>query len=200
MRARVAANMWMRGEGDAAWPLLEDALRESRQLGSRIGECQALGFLVQKAYADGDLTLAIELALESAAIAHEVGWAWWEAGQLHSAAELERESEHLDAAEGHAFRSLELSLGLGDRQHTLFAAAELAIIAAARRDAQRAGRLWGAVETEVRAGRVGQWEKHHEEIEALVMCADGPAFTHACAEGRLLSIAHAAGLDPAPAG
>jgi hypothetical protein len=48
--------------------------------------------------------------LESAAIAHEIGWAWWESGQLHGAAALERTLGKLDAAEGHALRSLELTL------------------------------------------------------------------------------------------
>jgi predicted ATPase/class 3 adenylate cyclase len=200
MRFRVAANMKMRGETAAAWPLLEDALRESRRLDLRLGESQALGFLAQKAYTDGDFASAIELALESAAIAQEVGWVWWEAGQLSSAAAFERERNYLDAAEGHAIRSLELSLGLGDRQHTLFAAAELAIIAAAGGDAQRAGLLWGAVESEASTGRVGLWERSYAEIEGLVLRADGPDFSRACAEGSLLSIAHAAGLDPAPAG
>ena len=200
MRFRVAANMTMRGETATAWPLLEAVLRESRQLGLRPGECQALGFLVQKAYTDGDLVSAIELALESAAIAQEVGWVWWEAGQLSSAAALEREHDQLDAAEGHAIRALELSLGLGDRQQTLFAAAELAIIAAANADPQRAGRLWGAVESEAGAGRVGQWEQSCVEMESLVLRADGPDFALARAEGSLLSIADAAGLDPTPAG
>ena len=137
---------------------------------------------------------------ESAAIAHGVGWAWWEAGELNSAATFERECGRLDAAEGHAFRSLELSLGLGDRQHVLFAAAELAIIAAARGDAARAGRLWGAVESEVASGPVGQWEKFREELESLVLRADGFPFSQARAEGSLLSIAEAAGLETVQTG
>jgi predicted ATPase/class 3 adenylate cyclase len=194
MRFRIAANMVMRGETDVAWPLLEDSLRESRQLGMRVGESQALGFLVQKAYRDGDLSLALELALASATIAHEVDWTWWEAGQLHSAATLERERGNLDAAEGHALRSLELSVGLGDRRIIVFSAAELAIIASERGDSVQAGLLWGALEAEVSAGRVGQWERHAAELEALVLRADGPAFSAARAEGRLLSIPQAAGL------
>ena len=186
VRARAAWNMVMRGEAAAAWPLLEDALDAFRRLGLRLQEGEVLGFLSRKAHTDGDLARAIELSLQSAAIAREVGWAWWEAGQLDSAATLERERGHLDAAEAHALRSLVISLGLGDRMHTVFTGAELAIIAAERGDAERAGRLWGAVESEVRAGRVGQWGKHHTEIEALVLRADGPAFAGARAEGSLL--------------
>lgn len=92
---------------------------------------------------------------------------------------------------------LELSLGLGRRQ-VVFAAAELAILAVERGDAERAGRLWGAVESEVSSGPVGgQWERHHQELERLVLRADGPAFSLAQEQGSLMSIGEAAGLVPA---
>jgi hypothetical protein len=159
MRFRIAASMVFRGETAAAWPLLDEVLRESRRLGNRLGECQALGFLADRANAQGDHAGALAMTLESAAIAHEVGWDWWEAGQLLSAATREREQGNLDAARRHAHRSLELSLGLGDHRSILFSAAALAIIAAQEVDPARAGLLWGAIETEVRAGRVGPWER-----------------------------------------
>ena len=193
---RVAANMVMRGEAEAAWPLLEDALRTARELGQRLGEAQALGFLVQRAHRAGDIALALELALESAAIVREAGWDWWETGQLQGAAEFERELGNLDAAEAHARRALELAMKLESRQDVLFSAAELAVIAAARGDAERAGRLWGAIETEAAAGRVGQWENHHAELEALVLRADGPALARGRREGALLPLAEAAGYAP----
>jgi len=196
MRFRIAASMVFRGDTAAAWPLLEEVLRESRELGNRLGESQALGFLAGRAEAQGDYASALEMALESAAIADEVGWAWWEASQLVNAAALERARGNLASAEAHARRSLELGLGLGDQRVIVFSAAELAIIAAEGADAARAGLLWGAVETEVSAGRVGQWERRAEELEALVLRADGPVFQQARAEGGLLSIPQAAGLKP----
>lgn len=197
LRFRIAANMVLRGEAEAAWPLLEAALRASRELGLRLGESQALGFLVQRAYGSGDLALALELALESAAIARDMGWDWWETGQLLGAAGFERELGNLAAAETHARRALELAVALGGRQDILFAAAELAVIAAERGDAEQAGRLWGAVENEASAGRVGQWERHHAEVEALVLRVDGPAFARARREGTLLTLVEAAGYDTA---
>ena len=112
------------------------------------------------------------------------------------AATRERERGNLDAAERHARRSLELHLGLGDLQGIVFDAAELAIIAAQKAEPTRAGLLWGAVETQVRAGRVGRWEMSAEKREALVLLADGPAFQEARGEGHLLSIPQAAGLEP----
>jgi hypothetical protein len=140
-------------------------------------------------------TRAIELALESAAIAHEIDWGWWESGQFAAAAEFERERGDLDAAEGHALRCLELSLSLGDRRRAVLTAAKLAVIAAERGDAAQAGRLWGAIESEQTSRPVRQWENDREKLEALVLGVDGPAFARARTEGRLLSIAEAAGLD-----
>ena len=187
------------GETAAAWPLLEDSLRTFRQLGLPRGEAQVLGYLAEKPHGEGDLARAIELTLESAAIAHEIGWAWWESGQLAGAAELERERGDLDAAEGHALRCLELSLGLGDRRRAVLTAAKLAVIAAECGDAEWAGRLWGAIESEHASRPVRQWEIRRQELEALVLRVDGPAFASAHAEGCLLSIAEAAGLETAPA-
>jgi predicted ATPase/class 3 adenylate cyclase len=195
LRYRVAGQMVVMGETTAAWPLLEESLRTFRQLGLPRGEAQVLGYLAEKPHGEGDLARAIELALESAAIAHEIDWGWWESWQLAAAAEFERERGDLDAAEGHALRCLELSLSLGDRRRAVLTAAKLALIAAERGDAEQAGRLWGAIESEQTSRPVRQWENDREELEALVLGVDGPAFTRARTEGRLLSIAEAAGLD-----
>jgi hypothetical protein len=86
-------------------------------------------------------------------------------------------------------------LGLGDRRRVVLTAAKLAVIAAERGDAEQAGRLWGAIESEQASRPVRQWENHREEFETLVLGVDGPAFAWARTEGRLLSIAEAAGLD-----
>jgi len=192
LRYRVAGNMVDRGKTAAAWPLLEETLRTFRELDLPRGEAQVLAYLAVKPEEEGDLARAIELKLQSAAICHEIGWAWWEGGQLRGAAELERRLGRLDAAEGHALRSLELSLDLGNRRGAVFAAAELAVIAAADGDAARAGRLWGAIESEQTSGPLPLWEGMREEYEALVVAVDGPTFASGRAEGRLLSIAEAA--------
>jgi hypothetical protein len=75
--------------------------------------------------------------------------------------------------------SLELSLGLGDRRRVVFVAAELAILAVERGDRERAGCLWGAVESEVSPAPVAEWEGHHQELESLVLRADSPEFSEA---------------------
>jgi hypothetical protein len=54
--------------------MLEDSLRTFRDLGLRRGEAQVLGYLGEKPEAEGDLERAVELTVESATIAREVGW------------------------------------------------------------------------------------------------------------------------------
>jgi predicted ATPase len=197
LRYRVAGNMVNIGETAAAWPLLEESLRTFRQLGLPRGEAQVLAYLSERPHGEGDLARAIELRLESAAIAHEIGWEWWESVQLAWAAELELQRGGIDAAGGHALRSLELSLRLGDRRSAVLTAGKLAVVAAEREDAEQAGRLWGAIESEHASQPVRQWESRRRELEELVLSVDGPAFRHACTEGSLLSIGEAAGLAPA---
>ena len=199
VRFRIGANTFMRGEADAAWPLLETALEEFRVRDMPLGEGQVLAFLGERAFREGDLDRSCELFLESAAIAHDAEWTWWELSQLGSAAWAERARGRLDAADDLASRSLALAVGIGDRQHTVFAGALLAAIAAARGDSYRAGLIWGAVEAEVAGGRVGQWERDRQEFEEVVLAADGPGFADARNEGSLLSISQATGLEPAAA-
>ena len=56
-------------------------------------------------------------------------------------------------------------------------------------------RLDAALETEAGTGPVGAWEREVAGLEQLVLRAAGPEFAAARAEGSLLSIAEAAGLD-----
>jgi hypothetical protein len=77
----------------------------------------------------------------------------------------------------------------------MLVATKLAVIAAEGGDAERAGRLWGAIGTNETSGPVRGWEDSRKEYEPLVLRADGPPFARARTEGHLLSIAEAAGLD-----
>ena len=154
----------------------------------RVGESQALGFLVGRRAMDGDLSGAIALALESAAIAREAGWTWWEAGAARRcrvararAREISTQPRPIRLRGARARRSSSATARL-----LVFAAAELAIIAAERGDAERAGLLWGAIEARRALGASGQWERERAELEALVLRVDGPAVrAQRAAEGSL---------------
>jgi hypothetical protein len=128
---------------------------------------------------------------------HELQWAWWESHELATLAEVERLLGNLEAAEQHSRDALALALDIGDRMGSVFAAAELASTAAARGDAEAAARLWGAIESEEAEGSIGQWLEHRATYERLVFSAAGPKCDQARAEGRLLSLAEAAGVEPA---
>jgi predicted ATPase/class 3 adenylate cyclase len=197
LRFRIGANAVNRGDPETGWPLIEASLEEFRRSRVPFRETQALAYLGEKAKLDGDLELAARLHSASAAIAHELGWAWWESHELACLAEIERLHGNLETAEQHSRDALALALGIGDRMRSVFAAAELASTAAARGDAEAAAQLWGAIESEEAEGSIGQWPEYRAEYERLVLSGAGPEFEQARAEGRLLSLGKAAGLEPA---
>lgn len=151
-------------------------------------------FLSDLAWREGERDRAVERARASAAIAHELGWSWWESHTQLTLAEFERERERPVEAAGHGGSALTLALVLEDRMTAVFSVAELALQAAARGDAATAGRLWGAIEAEVASAPVGQWARNRDGIEAKVLGVDGPEFGRARDEGRLLTLSAAAEL------
>ena len=73
---------------------------------------------------------------------------------------------------------------------TLYALALLARFAGKAGQADRAGRLWGAIETEESRGPVGIWENERDEIASDV--ADpSPEFEQGRSSGRSLSLEEA---------
>ena len=195
LRFRIAANLVNLGQIEAGATLVGEVLDDFRRLGLRVGELQAIGYLGWIAARRGEPAAAAELFAQSAAIAREVDWPWWELNQLSNLADSERRLGLFAEAEGHARGALQLALELGDRMGSVFAAAELASAAAGRQDATLAGRLWGAIESEEAIAPIGQWPGERETYESLVRIAGGPDFDRARQEGTLLSLAEAAGLD-----
>jgi predicted ATPase/class 3 adenylate cyclase len=197
LRFRIAANLTNRGHSADALPLLFDALAEFGRLGFRAGEAEVIGYLGHAAARDSDFATAKAHFERSAAIVRDLGWSWWESNMLQNLAWAERSLGSLDEARIHARRSFVLAADLGDRMGTVFAAAELAAVAALRKDPALTGRLWGAIETEVDVAPVGQWPAHRETYEAIVLDTDGDAFAAAVEQGRLLTLAEAVGVAAA---
>jgi hypothetical protein len=67
-------------------------------------------------------------------------------------------------------------------------------VAAARGEAERAGRLWGAIEDEVALAPLGGWRRHRDTCEARMRELAGPEFEQSRAEGRALTLDEAAAL------
>jgi tetratricopeptide (TPR) repeat protein len=192
LRYHLATTMISTDEEAAAWPILEELLETFRELKLPRGEAQVLGYLGDRPSHEGDYARALELTLESARIAREDDWPWWAAGQLGGACWLEMLRENFEAAEAHGRAAVELDLRLGNHHRVTRAAGMLAVIAAERGQVERAGRLWGAIESEQIIRPVPGWEARLAEHGARVLRLDGPEFAIARAEGRLMSIAQAA--------
>jgi predicted ATPase len=196
LRYRVASCLIDKGGDAAAYgPMLAESLRTFRELGYRGAEAEVLGALAGIPYAQGDVQRAIDLTLESARVALQDGWRFWAGMQLNGAATLELERGNLDAVQDHARAALDLDLQIDANRGALACAAKLALVAAERGQAERAGRLWGAIESEQESRPVPRWERIRAQCEDRVLRADGDTFARARADGRLLSIAQAAGLD-----
>ena len=108
-----------------------------------------------------------------------------------------------DEAETAARRSLELAVAMRDRQNLVFSLALFALMATLTGRPELAGRLWGAIETEERRGRVGLWEMYRDETATPILAAATPEFETARAEGARLSLDEAvefalAGRNPVP--
>ena len=102
-------------------------------------------------------------------------------------ADLADELGRTDLAWQRAREALRLCREVGDRQLTVYALALLARFAAAAGQAERAGRLWGAIESEEARGPVGQWEREREQIASTVVMPS-PQFESGRSTGRSLSL------------
>jgi predicted ATPase len=186
---RIGISTLQLGDPDKARELLEESRRLFRRVGLDRGEATSIGALGYVAQVEGDLAAAIELFVQSERMAAEVGFTWWQMGMLMSLVECLLDLGRVDEAEPHARQQLRLAQELGDRQSAVVGVAQSAWIASARGDLARAGRLWGAVESEERRAPVGQWEDEREKYLALVL--GGRDLEPFRSQGRGLSLAAA---------
>ena len=135
----------------------------------------------------GNRERALELYEESALRCKEAGHTWIQASATKSAAELADELGRTDLARKRAVEAVRLCREVGDRQQTLYTLALLARLERAAGQAKRAGRLWGAIETEEARGPVGHWEREREEIASTIL-TPSPAFESGRSSGRMLSL------------
>jgi len=166
--------------------LMEESLRLHRELGSLRGESEAIGGLGYVALTEEDFAHAAELFAQSAAMAREVGFTWWEIGMLAALSEALIGLDRIDEAEVAVRRHLGLARGIDDRQSSVVALVLTAWIARLRGDDERAGLFWGAVEAEEARGAIGQWEHERDDYAAKVG-VEGEAFERGRQRGRRLS-------------
>jgi hypothetical protein len=149
---------------------------------------EALLILAYLEKADGRLDEALRLADEAGARAAAIGWRWWEVAALLQAAECAVQLHGPLQDGGRVRLGLAAAQEIGDRQHTIYLLAFLAWAAAAAADAERAGRLWGAIEAETERGPIGQWEGERAEYALHVSAVSGPTFDRGVEEGRAMTL------------
>jgi len=139
-------------------------------------------------FREGQIEEAFALADKSADLAREIGFLWWEKSALQEAAEFALLQGRADDAVQRAIASLPIALSIGDRQGLVYGLALIAWAAAEQGEVERAGRLWGTIETEAAKGPIGQWENERDDYAARVAPVSGPAFDAAVNAGRLMTV------------
>jgi predicted ATPase len=196
---RLGLNLYRSGELERGRALEERSLARSRQHGFRINEAMITGSLGELQYRDGNVDAGLELMVQALGLAREVGFKWMEANHLNALAEYTFEQDRLDEAERYARAALVVARDMGDRRHAVQALGLLAVLASGRGEQERAGCLWGAVETIERTGALGQrprlasWEDDRQRFAAAVLAAPGPQLEKGLRAGRVLTLDQAVG-------
>jgi predicted ATPase/class 3 adenylate cyclase len=185
---RLANSALAIGDYVRARELAEESLELHRRFGSRKGEAGAFGTIANIEWRTGAHQLARVLAEKSAAMAAETGFLWWQVGVLSDLCEWSFQDGRPDDADRFGREALALAHRIGDRMHGVYLLALLARGAAEDGRLERAGVLWGALETEEERGIVGQWESERELYAAPVLAHAGGEFERGRSEGRRLSL------------
>jgi predicted ATPase/class 3 adenylate cyclase len=195
---RLAVIALRRGELDRTRELTNASHEIHERTDDRWGHVQTLGTLGAIARDAGDEQRALELIEQSARMAREIGVRWWESGALAELAALSLNAGHLDEGEANARESLALAEQLRDRAGRVFGVGLLARVAAERGRAERAGRLWSAVEDEDAGAPLGGWRRHRQACEARIAAVAGPDFERGYADGRAETLDDAVALALEP--
>jgi predicted ATPase/class 3 adenylate cyclase len=191
---RLMRAEFVRGDMVRARALAEESREILRRVGYPKGEALAVEALGEIEFEEGNHDRALELLEKSVGLSLEVGWDWFATRALGSLAERAVLLARWDDAERWGREALAKAHAIGERQSLVFGLAALARAAAETGRPERAGTLWGAVETEEARGPVGQWEGEEGERQDYagpVLAAAGPDFERGRAIGRRFTPADA---------
>ena len=168
--------------------LLERSLARARRHGFATVAGMLLGSLATVERHEGNPERALELTCESARLSGQMGFSWWEMNMLERAGDLAAELGRPDEAEEHERGALTLAGRIGDRMNVVDGLASFAHRAARRGDAERAGRLWGAVEREEEQGLLPPlWQRQRDDVSEALEGVAGEDFERGRTAGRHLS-------------
>jgi predicted ATPase len=187
LRHRLATSAARRGDMQRCGAMLEENLVRARALGSRYLESEALSVLGIVAQHSGDAEKALALMSESLAITRALGFRWCEALDSANLAQMALDVGRLDDAEAHGREALVLAGEMNDRAVKIDSLGALALVAHARGDEERAGRLWGAIEAEEARAPIGDWVLYREDFETTLLADADAAFERGRERGHLHS-------------
>lgn len=180
-----------RGDVPRTRALLDEAMRLAALLGDTRLTAHIQHIWAVVSATEGDFEQANARDKESLSRYREVGDTWqciilaWSVGV--NAAAL----GHFDEAHENLAECLQVGLDLGNRWGASYPLEAFAALAVAKRDYERAGKLYGAAEAQrIRSGLVPQAADHPALASILSSAADfsGPAVEAARKEGRMLSL------------
>ncbi|HEV8403585.1 MAG TPA: adenylate/guanylate cyclase domain-containing protein [Candidatus Limnocylindrales bacterium] len=194
---RAAVQARVSGDPELALSLAEEG-RALNRGGSPWAESQTLSLLANLAWHDGRREEALDLAVHSAELAGIARSRWLQANSLAVAGQMALEMGRLSQSESLCFDGLLIARQIGDRQRIAYLLTLLAWAAADGGHGERAGRLWGAIESEGADRPFGQWEAERETYREHVFAAAGPEFERGLLEGRSLTLDEAVESALAP--
>lgn len=166
---RLGISAMIRGDLDGARTLLDRSHEIHVRTGDVWGQTQTVGTLGAVARDAGDAVSAFELIGQSAQMALDGGVLWWHAGMLAELACLSLDANRIDEGEGYARRVLELAQEQQDRPGRIFGVGLMARVASERRQSERAGFLWAAVESEATSAPLGGWARHRDDFARAIL-------------------------------
>jgi predicted ATPase/DNA-binding SARP family transcriptional activator len=189
------------GELEAARAAFEASLRNFEELSRPSGVAAARHGLGQAFRDLGDMETARSHLVTAADMYRALKDEVTLASTLHSTGDLDLDVGELDAAAEHYKESLALAGELGMSQRMIaYCLAGLAAVAAANGDAERAGRLWGALERREDAMGVTLHSAERNRYERLVESVAGrDDFASEAAAGRLMTLEQATAYASRPA-
>jgi predicted ATPase len=194
LEARLSSVALNLGDLDEAERLIRSVLAFFRGTRFRKGEVPQIGQLGMIACLRGDAERGLELILESAAGAAEIGFVFMQAGMLSTAAGIALETGRPEDAERWAREAIPLLARIGAREGVVWALILLARLASERDEPERAGLLWGAAEAEeTRAPLGGEAARVREASADAVLAAAGDEFEQARSRGFRLTLDEAVG-------
>jgi predicted ATPase/class 3 adenylate cyclase len=189
---RLAHDAAQRGVPDEARDFAEQSLALSREHGFSRNEIHILDLQGQLELEAGNEERGVALMQESARRAAEIGFFWWEMVSLYGLALGLVERGRAVRATPYAQQALAAAERLDDRMRIVPSLALFARLAVQQGDAERAGRLWGALEAEVEREPVPGWTpKESIHAEAVLARSGTEEFERGRAVGAALTLEEA---------